>query len=171
MPVPQDPLPIAPCHGEVVRGGEVELRWAPVSDAEAYRVQVATDRSFGDLVLDAEVPGSASSLRLHRQPLARAQRLYWRVLARDGDNWSDGERVDAFVATPDAGQAAPADPASDEPLGPTEGLLRSAAPIDDAAGASAQSPENTEIVTLGLTMLIAGALVVVAILLLLFLAL
>jgi hypothetical protein len=138
------------------------------------------------------VPGHADSLTLYRQPLSRAQRFYWRVLARNGGDWSDGAHIDAFVAAPATAQHPSveqaeevplgADPVEGEPLGPSEGLFRAAAAqaraqaeapaetVDDIAHASPQSVEGAEIVTLGMTLLIAGALVLAALLLLLFFA-
>lgn len=56
---PEPPATIAPRPGRTVRVVRPALRWAATADAVAYRVQVARDAGFTDLVLNEEQVSAA----------------------------------------------------------------------------------------------------------------
>ncbi|MGI5860879.1 MAG: hypothetical protein ACOX6T_02355 [Myxococcales bacterium] len=62
----------------VAPGEPVHLRWAAAAGARGYRVQVARDLSFRQLVYDEQVESISLAIRCEGTELA------WRVAARDG---------------------------------------------------------------------------------------
>jgi hypothetical protein len=49
---PQPPVPLDPRDGGVVRGQTAKLRWTDSMEAASYRLQLATDAAFSNLLLD-----------------------------------------------------------------------------------------------------------------------
>jgi len=49
---PQPPFLVAPTHEATVREPRPEFRWTATAEVQAYRLQLATDADFADLVLD-----------------------------------------------------------------------------------------------------------------------
>jgi len=80
---PEPPLPAEPAPGAVLFGGRVAFSWTLNDQAEHYRLQVARDPGFEDLVVDREaVRGAEASL----EGLAPG-RYHWRLrsVRPDGD--------------------------------------------------------------------------------------
>jgi hypothetical protein len=75
---PQQPLPIAPENGITGVYDPVVLEWTPVEDVDYYRVQLATDASFNNPLLDTDTLHSPS-IAVHG--LERMRLHYWRVQA------------------------------------------------------------------------------------------
>src|SRR5690606_10406962 len=57
-----DPVPLEPRHAHLVDGAHVVLRWEPVAVADYYRVQIARDVAFEDLVLEERLPAAMTAL-------------------------------------------------------------------------------------------------------------
>ncbi len=81
-------IPVSPSNGATGVSLLPTLGWDPVAQAATYRVQVATDAGFSDIVASAEVDSPAYTLEA---PLAPETVAYWRVGASNpcGDGgWS-----------------------------------------------------------------------------------
>lgn len=113
-PAPPRPLPPAPAWESpdkpLVLGpkglGVAELRWAAVKDAKSYRVEVARDDTFRDLLLRAEVPESVRAFRAEKLPEGR---YHVRVRAIDKDEYlgvAATRRLVVVVATDASGVGA-----------------------------------------------------------------
>lgn len=78
-PSPPRPLPPAPAWGAAASpfviagadGGQIKLAWDAVKDAKSYRVEVARDEAFRDLIAREEVPADVRSFRADRMPPGR----------------------------------------------------------------------------------------------------
>ena len=98
----EPPTPQSPAHGQtlssntatlVMANGKVEGRAGSV----IYRVQVARDQGFGDIVSVAEVPRSSGAQTSHTTPsLPMSTLLYWRVFATNGILTSPASQVQSF---------------------------------------------------------------------------
>ncbi|MEM6648491.1 MAG: T9SS type A sorting domain-containing protein [Bacteroidota bacterium] len=80
-------LALFPADGAEAASAEVTLRWRPDPAATAYRVQVATDASFTDLLHDAKVTQPEHALPL----LTYSTTYHWRVQSVagvDAGRWS-----------------------------------------------------------------------------------
>ena len=113
-PAPPRPLPPAPAWESpdkpLVLGakglGVAELRWAAVKDAKSYRVEVARDETFRDLLLRAEVPESVRAFRAEKLPEGR---YHVRVRAIDKEEYlgiAATRRLVVVVATDASGVGA-----------------------------------------------------------------
>src|SRR5262249_8502559 len=73
------PLPPAPAWGATMspfviaqaEGGTIRAEWAEVTGAKSYRVEVARDEGFRDLVAREEVAASVRSFRAEKMPPGR----------------------------------------------------------------------------------------------------
>ncbi len=91
-PAEPRPLPPAPAwQGGTAAGvallgaaGALEAVWSAVPGVAAYRVEVARDAAFAELVLREEVPAAVTRLRAEKLP---PQTYYVRVRAIDGDDF------------------------------------------------------------------------------------
>lgn len=81
---PQPPLPLQPAEGRVVRGAGPELVWSRSDEADAYRLEIATDDSYRAPVLDRS---GLTGERFDASDLAEPGLYYWRLrsLAADGE--------------------------------------------------------------------------------------
>lgn len=123
---PHDPYPIDPHHEHVVDGSHVVLRWEPTADAARYRVQIALDPDFYEVVFEQDVPAETTAL-VARQHFPEDDRtFYWRVLAGNDGGWSEGARIESFISGTAAQVGRFADPDEDEPFGPVAALFRTA---------------------------------------------
>jgi hypothetical protein len=182
VPSPADPLPVTPRHSQVIDGAHVELRWAPTHDADAYLVQISEDGAFDDVVFQEEVAGESAALTVRRQFPEHGRRFYWRVLARSDGDWSPGEHIESFTSGTVTDEFT-ADPDLTEPVGPMPGLFKTAflqglaevtpgrqPAAEEAVGGTPEGLEGAEIVSLGMTFIVAVALVLGVIILLTFYA-
>ena len=86
----EPPRPLAPLGGEVVDAVTAQLRWAPVSAATGYDVELSPHTAFDRDVLALDA-GTATELALPGLLPASGHRLLWRVRARTADGrtpWS-----------------------------------------------------------------------------------
>ncbi|OMH38934.1 hypothetical protein BGP75_00065 [Motiliproteus sp. MSK22-1] len=81
---PEPPVPLQPADGEVIRGTVPELRWTAVTGAHRYRLQVASDLRFEQLLIDDD---SLDRTTLQSQDTARVGTYFWRLatIAEDGE--------------------------------------------------------------------------------------
>ncbi len=124
------PALLAPKNGEVLDGRSVRFEWEPEPEATSYLLEVATDAGFEDVVLEQEISGR-SSLTVSNVFSTDDTLYYWRVLAANEAGWSNGDKVESFIAAaPDAPLLHAGSP--DESFGPLAGLARGS--IAEAAG-------------------------------------
>ncbi len=142
-PLPPAPVWDARSHSHVALGPKgrsvLEASWAPVAKARAYRVEVARDASFEDLVVRQEVAAKTLAFRAERLPVGT---YFIRARAIDLEDflgiaatpiqvavvevdWTDGTGRLGDIAPPstNTGPASPVDDASKRP-----GALSGAAP-------------------------------------------
>lgn len=138
--LPSSPALLAPRHGTIVDGRSVTFSWEPAEGATTYRIEVARDTAFEDLLLEQEL-GPATRVTLKGLAPLDGQTYYWRVLTGDGTGWSEGEHVESFISgTPDVMQERDARPEDDEALGPVGALFR-ASSVQAAAEISSDDPD------------------------------
>lgn len=63
-----------------------KLRWNKISDAMMYRLQIATDTSFGTVLFDSTLSQADTSMAFTK--LGGASKFYWHVLASNGGDIS-----------------------------------------------------------------------------------
>jgi hypothetical protein len=122
---PADPEILSPRHEARVLGHHVVLRWDAVDGVDAYRVEVARDTHFEDLVLSEETTGTSLDLSQAHFP-ADGHTYYWRVQSRHGDTYSRGEGIESFIAMKgsEIGDGPRTDPDEAEDKGPVPALLK-----------------------------------------------
>jgi hypothetical protein len=98
--VPASANPALPTEAARVEGPVVELSWTGVGQAAGYRVEVATDFAFTDVVFDQVVRG-ASAVSV---PLASRTQYFWRVTAQNGCGAAEPSATRSFVTAPQAGE-------------------------------------------------------------------
>lgn len=73
------PLPPAPAWGPATslfviassEGGQIKADWEEIKDAKSYRVEIARDESFRELIVREEVAGAVHSFRADKMPPGR----------------------------------------------------------------------------------------------------
>ncbi len=112
------PVPIYPIHGDVVDTDAPAFTWEAVPEASGYRVQVASDEGFDDIIIDLTVDQTTSLTLFGRLPDEAVSR-HWRVCAlfpNDTEGpWSESVQ---FETDPEA--AADTDFASEGDVAGTE---------------------------------------------------
>ncbi|MBI0582659.1 MAG: hypothetical protein ISF22_00370 [Methanomassiliicoccus sp.] len=93
------PVPGNPTGGVTVMGGEVNLTWSTVEDADLYWVQISTSNTFADPVVDAE---SADTWYDLDGALADNATYYWRVQAENEMTSSDWSAPAEFIVGTDS---------------------------------------------------------------------
>ena len=81
---PEAPIPLSPPEGKVFRGSTPELQWTAAPEAVRYRLEIASDKAFENLLLDAhDVTGS----RYEATAFNDTGTYYWRLtsIAADGE--------------------------------------------------------------------------------------
>lgn len=140
------PSPLSPRDGSVIRyrelAGEAVLRWAEVEGCDQYRLQVAGDPGFNEILQEVKVGGNS-----FRQGNLKQGGYFWRVSSvRDGieGERSKGWRLEALqdLTPPTLEVAFPEEPVAGEVVevaGSAEPgcrvFVRGAAVATDAAGA------------------------------------
>jgi len=121
------PVLVDPREEEVVDGRTVAFSWKPATGAEDYRVQVAADPSFEELIVD-EAVGPRTHFTIEDAFPTDERTYFWRVIARGRDGRLHGiDNIESFIsgnATDQAQQFKAPD--QDEEFGPIEGLVRGA---------------------------------------------
>jgi hypothetical protein len=89
----------APSNGAINVGTQPTLSWQAVAGAESYRVEVATDAGFGNVVFDTVVAGTSLAVST---PLATSTVHYWRVTANNACGSGASSAVYSFrtIAAP-----------------------------------------------------------------------
>lgn len=186
MPIvasPYDPFLLDPRHQHDIDGAHLALRWEPAPGAVRYRVQIALDPEFFDVVLEQDLPPRTEALVVRQRFPAVGRTFYWRALAGNARGWSEGDRVESFVcgSADQGGRFVAADEAGY--FGPVAALFRSATLETMALEASAEvlpgrqpgseqapgeghsaSVQAAERFTVELHLLVAGAVLLVAVL-------
>jgi len=85
---PLAPTSILPSDHDSVMNNDFQLRWSLVPDAESYRLQIAKDQAFNQILIDEQVNGGRSSA----VEFDRSGRYFWRVasIAVDGEQGEFG---------------------------------------------------------------------------------
>jgi subtilisin family serine protease/subtilisin-like proprotein convertase family protein len=84
--LPAAPVLVAPANGSIGLDTLPTLSWNPASDAADYRVEIANDPAFSNVVYSATVAATTHTVAT---PLATGTSYYWRVTA--GNLCGDGE--------------------------------------------------------------------------------
>jgi hypothetical protein len=117
---------LEPREEAVVEGREVTLKWEASEGATSYRVQVATDAHFDEVILDEEV-GDVTEKVLTDVFAPDRRTYFWRVLSGNEYGWSRGNVVESFISASESEAAdAPVSPDQEEELGPPGELFKSA---------------------------------------------
>jgi large repetitive protein len=99
---PSVPLLTAPSNGAVNQATSLTLSWGSVTGASSYRVQVATDNSFNNLVVDdANVVLTSKQI----SGLSNSTQYFWRVSASNlggTSSYSTGWSFNTIIAVPSA---------------------------------------------------------------------
>jgi len=98
--LPASAGPALPSDAATVETPQVELSWTGVGQAAGYRVEVATDFAFTDVVVDQVVRG-ASAVSV---PLASRTQYFWRVTAQNGCGTAEPSATRSFITAPQAGE-------------------------------------------------------------------
>ena len=119
-----DPSLLSPRREAIVDATSVPLSWEPVEEAEEYVVQIARDSRFEHIVYEQNVGDTTSAVVEDAFP-ADESSYFWRIRARSASGWSEGERIEMFVAgTPKEAASGLHRPDDDETLGPMTELVR-----------------------------------------------
>ncbi|TVO78695.1 FecR domain-containing protein [Sedimenticola selenatireducens] len=73
---PQPPVPLSPNNAGVFRGNLPNLSWSASADASAYRLQIAQDAEFNQLLIDQN---NLSETGFATTALKQAGKYYWRL--------------------------------------------------------------------------------------------
>jgi hypothetical protein len=79
---PQPPFPMAPNNKATIRGKAPVLEWTQSSEAVSYRLQIASDQQFSNILLDRP---SLTSNQFTASELLPTNTYYWRVASLAGD--------------------------------------------------------------------------------------
>lgn len=94
------PMLVSPQPFSKIQNREVELVWNPVSEADAYHVQVATDPNF-KWIIDENHQVRESKYQLKGIPEGT---IYWRVFSLRSENvsgsWKSIANVSSFEVVP-----------------------------------------------------------------------
>ncbi|HZV55090.1 MAG TPA: FecR domain-containing protein [Rhodocyclaceae bacterium] len=90
---PEPPFAVSPVGGIKLRGESAELSWAASTEAARYRVQLANDAKFANLIADIDRVDGTVVMPARRLPPGE---YYWRArsIRTDGDAgpWGDPQR-------------------------------------------------------------------------------
>jgi peptidyl-prolyl cis-trans isomerase B (cyclophilin B) len=82
------PKLVSPANDSIVMAApRATLRWRKVSDAMLYRLQVANDEAFTEIITDTSVRQIDSNIIVNK--LSTNTTYYWRVMANNGGNASE----------------------------------------------------------------------------------
>ena len=87
---PQPPVALKPADRQVLRGQTPELQWTASADAARYRLEIASDADFQQLLFDQD---DLSGTRFDTDALAEPGSYHWRLtsIAADGEHGPLGE--------------------------------------------------------------------------------
>ena len=138
---PPAPVLVSPREEHTVSGEDVTFEWEPVEGALEYRLQVAADTEFEDVLLDRSV-GTETSLAAKEDFPEDQHTFFWRVLVRNEVGWGGADRIESFLSvTPEQAAALLDRPDDAEDLGPGAELFK-AAGVEAAAEATGDESEE-----------------------------
>lgn len=122
------PVLVAPREQSVVPGDRVTFLWKPAKNVRSYRLQVAREASFEDVLFDSGALNRTEFVLRDGLPTDE-DTYYWRVLVEDEDGTVHGEdNIESFVsATAESAGRGIEQPDQEEDFGPVERLFRGAA--------------------------------------------
>ena len=91
------PVLISPRGEHAVSGEDVVFDWEPVEEAKAYRLQVAADTEFEELLLDQST-GTETSFTAAEDFPEDQHTFYWRVLVQNEAGWGGADRIESFLS-------------------------------------------------------------------------
>jgi hypothetical protein len=97
--VPAPSIPVAPADGSVEHSNAVQLSWQAALGATSYRLQVGSNASLSQVVVDQ---AGLTSLNASPSGLASGSAYYWRVAACNTAGSSAWSPVRSFTTGPDA---------------------------------------------------------------------
>ena len=146
--LPPAPVLVSPKEEHTVSGEDVSFDWEPVEGALEYRLQVAADTEFEDLLID-ESAGTETSATVAEDFPEDRHTFYWRVLVRNEAGWGGADRIESFLSvTPEQADSLLDRPDDEEDLGPGAELF-TAAGVEAAAEATGDEDLEAEERTYG----------------------
>ncbi len=123
LKLPPPPYLLEPREEAVVDGQAVTFRWEPAEGAIDYRLEVAADAAFAQVVFEKTVAG-ATTLRVADVFPTDEATFFWRVFARNAAGETYGEVIESFISgtAEDAARHLP-QPDEREQLGPLPALM------------------------------------------------
>lgn len=103
---PQPPVALQPADGQMLRGSAAELRWTDSADADHYRLEIARDAAFSDIVLARE---GLNATAFYTAEISEPGTYHWRLtsVAADGEQGPAGDaRAWELKPVPEAVDAA-----------------------------------------------------------------
>ncbi len=97
--LPEIPTLVAPANGSANEADVLELQWNTATAAELYHLQVASDPSFGSLVVDDE---GLNSTHFTVRDLEVGAMYYWRIRSSNGSGYSDWSETRQFKPAAEA---------------------------------------------------------------------
>ena len=129
------PVLLSPREEHAVSGEDVVFDWEPVEGAKEYRLQVAADTEFENILLEQST-GTDTSLESNEEFPEDQHTFYWRVLVRGEAGWSGADRIESFLSvTKEQADALLDRPEDTEDLGPGAELFK-ASGVEAAAEAT-----------------------------------
>ena len=123
---PAEPVLLSPRREDVVSGQSVTFEWEAVEDAVSYRLMVAEDSSFNELIVDEEV-GANTTHTVSDVFEADGRTYFWHVEAVNEHGESKREVIESFVSSvAEAAAQVEENPEGndDEDYGPAGELMR-----------------------------------------------
>lgn len=87
---PQPPVPLAPANQSLFRGTQPVLQWSDSADADSYRLQIARDSDFSELLVDRN---GLTTTRFDASALEAIGDYYWRLysISESGEQGPAGD--------------------------------------------------------------------------------
>ncbi len=124
---PAAPTLLFPREEAVVNCQGLRFVWEASEGATAYRIEIAADTGFQQIVFAEEVGSDVTSISTEGILPADESTYFWRVIASDGTKWSHGENIESFICgTEEEVRAGITSPDLDEEFGPVAKLFKGA---------------------------------------------
>lgn len=93
---PEPPYLVSPQEEAVMDGDKVVFIWEPVEKATAYRLEVASDTVFNDIVYEETT--TATTVSVSEIFPTDGTTFFWRVFATNEAGESRGENIESFIS-------------------------------------------------------------------------
>ncbi len=143
---------IAPVNDGAAEAGAAIFAWSASTHADAYRLQVARDSAFLDVVFDARIP-QTDTFTLFNVLHPRQEAYHWRLQPFDAgkEAWSEAATFRAVSDLQASASAKPAPGVSPRPAAAGNGAAaRRPAPVNHAIAEGVAAPYLTETTSSGL---------------------